>query len=59
MPIACSGLCCHEFRRVGEGPFISFSLKLLFAGTGKVSDTTGAGRAATVGDPGLILRFDS
>ena len=39
--------------------FISFSLKPLFAGTGKASGTTSAGRAVAVGDQGLILRFDS
>ena len=44
---------------IGESPFISLSLKPLFAGTGKASDTTGAGRAVAVGDQGLILRFDS
>jgi len=42
MQIDYSGSCCHRFGRVGATAFISFDLKQLCAGIGKVSDTTAA-----------------
>jgi putative transposase len=50
MQIDYSGSCCHRFGRVGATAFISFDLKQLCAGIGKVSDTTGAGRAVHADD---------
>jgi len=59
MHIGYSGSCCHRFGRAGATAFISFDLKQLCAGIGKVSDTTGAGRAVRADDQGLILRSDT
>ena len=56
MQIGYSGLYCHRFGRVGERPFMSFDLEQLYAGIGKVSDTTGTGRVVAAEGQGLIQR---
>ncbi len=46
MWIGCSECSYREARPVGESHFISFNPKQFYAGTGKASGTTGAGRIA-------------